>query len=329
MPLLNTVSKHSSRLKDAMVRQVIKGTQSLLSVTEHVSTLSKEMSLRQTVLIKHTAALVDAMQGFLAHDIMTASVCESVADVLETVGRLGKEAAEVAGSASMAVNEAQRHAENLVEILGAAGLWQRTQSDPELEQSGGKSRKAGDTKGSDHDNDDSSDVEKETWEQYVERVCLMQKLNGEVVLLQQELRNLVNQDPGLIPAVSASQKEHLFTVVAELLAQAHKAVSRVWYEQWTAESPSDMQKEEDFVKLVETSLSFIFSASSWEQVAVPSIEARLIRLAALLDSQLLCTMLQEDVFKHALELAPTKSETLLQQRFAVVTQSMRIGFAGG
>jgi len=256
--------------------------------------------------------------------MMTHSVCESVADVLETVGRLGREAAESAGTASMAINEAQRHAENLVEILGAAGLWQKIHSEKKPEQ-GKKGQKAGDAKDSDNESE-KEETEKEAWEQYVERASLMQKLNGEVVQLQQELRTLVNQDPGLILAVSASQKEHLFAVVAELLGQAHKAVSRVWYEQWTTAEPSGKQ---DFVKLIEISLGFIFSASSWEQVAIPSIEARLIRLAALLDSQLLCTMLQEEVFQHALELAPTEIEKTLQARFAAVTQAMRIGFAGG
>eukprot|EP00427_Karlodinium_veneficum_P015192 CAMPEP_0169141484 /NCGR_PEP_ID=MMETSP1015-20121227/44327_1 /TAXON_ID=342587 /ORGANISM="Karlodinium micrum, Strain CCMP2283" /LENGTH=1261 /DNA_ID=CAMNT_0009207859 /DNA_START=30 /DNA_END=3815 /DNA_ORIENTATION=+ len=334
MPLLNTVSQHSSRLKDAVVRQVIKGTQSLLSVTENVSSLSKEVCLRQSILVKHATALLEAMQGFITHDVMTASVCESVADVLDTVGRLGREAAESAGAAAMAVNEAQRHAENLVEILGAAGLWQKMHSDKKSDQSKGKSHKKDGAKDSDNDNDDdSSETEKEAWELYVERASLMQKLNCEVVQLQQELRTLVNQDPALIPAVSASQKQHLFAVVAELLAQAHKAVSRVWYEQWVAECPSGTQEvspvTQDFVKLVENSLGFIFSASSWQQVAVPSIEARLVRLAALLDSQLLCTMLQEDVFKHALELAPTDSEQALKARFATVTQAMRVGFAGG
>jgi hypothetical protein len=320
MPLLDAVSQRSACLRDSIVKQVIKGTQGLLHVTENVAALAKEVSLRQATLVKHCSAVLDTLHGLLGHEAMAASVCEGIADVIETIARLAREAAESSGTTSMAVSEAQRHAENLVEVLGAAGLWEKNAetktSQPSAEKCGRGTREKEDS------DEDSSDGEKEPWERHVEWTSLLQKLNGEVLTLQQELRQLVNQDPALIPAINSAQKEALFAVVVEMLAHARKAVSRTWYSRETS-------APQDFAKQVEGNLSFIWSASHWGQIAVPSIEARLLRLAALCDSQLLCTILYEDVFQHALQLAPKAEEQILKAQFSAVAQAMRTGYAGG
>merc|ERR1712216_578635 len=140
-----------------------------------------------------------------------------------------------------------------------------------------------------------------------------QKLNGEVLTLQQELRGLVNVDPALIPAVSPAQKDALFAIVAELLGQARHGISRAWYAQWVKDDSKS--EPSTFPDLVEAALGFVMSASSWEKVAIPSIDARLLRLAALVDSGLLCTMLQEDLFQHALQLASKDEAVSLEARF--------------
>jgi curved DNA-binding protein CbpA len=321
MPLLDSVSKRSSFLKESMVRQAMKGTTGLLQVTEKVSSMAKEVSLRQSLLIKHATAVLDMLHGLIGRMDVPASVCDGMADCLETVARLAREAAEAGAAAATAVGEAQRHAQNLVEVLGAAGLWEKIDAETKSDQDKKAKRKDGDEAPC----EESSDEEKEPWEQHAEWVFLLQKLNGEVGTLQQELRGLVSTDPALIQAVNPPQKEALFAIVAELLAHARHAASRAWYAQWlTSGDPAD--EPATFPDLVETALAFISSASSWERIAVPSIDARLIRLAALVDSVLLCTMMQEDLFQHTLQLASKEDAPLLEARFAAIVQAIKMGF---
>merc|ERR1719456_2136143 len=87
--------------------------------------MSKEVSMRQSALVKHATAVLDMLHGLIGHTEVPASVCDGIADVLDTVARLAREAAEAGAAATVTIGEAQRHAENLVEVLGAAGLWEK------------------------------------------------------------------------------------------------------------------------------------------------------------------------------------------------------------
>jgi hypothetical protein len=324
MPLLDVVSKRSACLREAMVRQVIKGTTGLLQSTERISSMSQEVTLRQSALMQHSSAVLDMLRGLLGRTVVPLSVCDGMHDVLQTVARLAREAAEAGAAASTTIGEAQRHAENLVEVLGAAGLWEENDEE-------GKEKKSKKNGGGKEDGDgacsDDSDDDKEPWEQHVEWISMLQKLNGEVLALQKELRQLVNADPALIAAVTPVQKEALFSIVAELLAQARQSVSRAWYAQWVTDESSS--KSTSFPELVEVALSCIVSASYWQSVAVPSVDARLLRLAALVDCGLLCAMLQEDLFAHTLQLASKEEVPLLESRFTAIAQAMTVGFASG
>jgi len=301
---------------------VIKGTSSLLQLTEKISSMSKEVSLRQSALVKHATAVLDMLQGLMGYTVVSPTVCESIADVLETISRLSREAAESGAAAAQCIGEAQRHAENLVEVMGAAGLWESIHNKSEEKEEGKGSK---DDKGS--RDDDSSEDEKEPWQQHADWVLMLKKLNGEVVTLQQEIRSMVTTDPALISAVTPGQKEALFAVIAELLAQARNAVSRAWYTQWITDDSGAGATA--FPDLVEVALAFVVSASSWERIALPSIDARLLRLASLLDCRLLCSMLQENLFQHALQLASKEEVPLLEKRFAAATQAIKVGFLGG
>merc|ERR1719181_621206 len=117
----------------------------------------------------------------MGHEIVTAPVCDGIADVLDTVARLTREAAEAGAAASVSVGEAQRHAENLVEILGAAGMWDKMDS----EQNSNEKKKEKRSEAKQEKDEDSSDEEKEPWQEHVECVDLFQKLNSEVLTLQQ------------------------------------------------------------------------------------------------------------------------------------------------
>lgn len=276
--------------------------------------------MRQMALMKHATAFLDMLQGLIGRDVVPISVCEGIAEVLETISRLAREAAESGAAAAVAVGEVQRHAENLVEVLGAAGLWEKIQNKSE------DSKKSKDREGKEVKDDDSSEEEKEPWQEHADWVLTLQKINGEVVTLQQELRSLVGQDPALIPVVTPAQKEALFAVVAELLAQARNAVSRAWYTQWITDDSGTVPIA--FPELVEAALGFVLSAASWDRIAVPSIDARLLRLAALVDCRLLCLMLRENLFEHSLQLAPKEDVPQLEKRFASAEQAMKIGFVG-
>jgi len=269
--------------------------------------------------MQHATAVLDILHGLIGRSLVSTTVCEGIADVLETVARLAREAAEAGAAAAVAVGEAQRHAENLVEVLGAAGLWEKMDEES-------KSDKQRASRKNEAKDSDSSEDEKEPWEEHAEWVCIIQKLNGEVLALQQELRGLVITDPALIHAVSPPQKESLFAVVAELLAQARHAVSRSWYAQWVTHESAAPKAFND---LVEASLAFVTSASLWDKIAVPSIDSRILRLAALLDCRLLCTLLREDLFEHVLQLASKDEAPCLEARFAAVTSAMTVGFVSG
>jgi len=321
MPLLDVVSKRSACLRESMVRQVIKNTSGLLQLTEKISGMSKEVAMRQSALVSHATAVLDMLHGLLGRTMVPTSVCEGIADVLETVARLAREAAESGAAASTAIGEAQRHAENLVEVLGAAGLWEKADAEEKGERDAKKKRD-----GAKKEAEDSSDEEKEPWEQHVEWTCLLQKLNGEVLALQQELRSLVSTDPALIHAVTPMQKEALFAVVAEMLAGSRQTISRAWYAQWVEDDSKAIPAT--FPELVEVAMATVVSASSWDKVAVPSVDARQYRLAALVDSGLLCTMLQEDLFQHAMQLASNDEGPLLKARFAEIAKAMKMGIVG-
>merc|ERR1712137_180526 len=75
MPLLDAVSQRSACLKDTMVRQVIKGTSTLLHVTEQISSASREVSERQMALMRHASAVLDTLAGLVGRTGVSASVC--------------------------------------------------------------------------------------------------------------------------------------------------------------------------------------------------------------------------------------------------------------
>jgi len=321
MPLLDAVTKQSSRLRSPLVRQVVKGTRGLLGIVDGLPDMAKEIILRQTVLVHHVAEVMNTMENLVGRQVHSSSVCTGIAEILETVARLAREAAETVAAAAMAVGETQRHAENLLEVLGAAGLWEKMDAEADGKKEGAKKSEG---EKPPEDDESSDDEDKEPWEQNVELTSLLQSLNTEVLALQQELRDLVSQDPALISAVGPEQKEVLFSIVSELLAQARKRVSRTWYSKCRQHAG-----ECKFLVAVEKPLEFLAAAASWKQIAVPSLEARLLRLAALVDSQLLCNMLETDLLQHTLGLTEADEEPQLQTRMATLSTKLRMGFRNG
>eukprot|EP00746_Dinoflagellata_sp_MGD_P004099 gnl/MRDRNA2_/MRDRNA2_107930_c0_seq1.p1 gnl/MRDRNA2_/MRDRNA2_107930_c0~~gnl/MRDRNA2_/MRDRNA2_107930_c0_seq1.p1 ORF type:complete len:813 (+),score=221.70 gnl/MRDRNA2_/MRDRNA2_107930_c0_seq1:340-2439(+) len=204
MPLLDVVSKHSSGLKPSMAGQIVKGTKDLLATVEKVSGIGRDALMRRDALESHSSEIQKLLLNIVGIDSASDTTCTSLADILEKVTNIAREAADAAGAAALTMGEAQRHAENLVEIFGAAGLWDKgadsTEHDEEEKEQG--------------DNESSSEDEKEPWEHHADWTRLLTKINGDVLMLQKQLRGLVTRNPGLIHAVSPPQKEALFSLVA-------------------------------------------------------------------------------------------------------------------
>eukprot|EP00928_Gymnodinium_smaydae_P051277 TRINITY_DN34803_c0_g1_i1.p1 TRINITY_DN34803_c0_g1~~TRINITY_DN34803_c0_g1_i1.p1 ORF type:complete len:127 (+),score=29.47 TRINITY_DN34803_c0_g1_i1:94-474(+) len=84
-----------------------------------------------------------------------------------------------------------------------------------------------------------------------------------------------------------------------LVAEAQR-VSALSSSAATAGLPASDEEETVVVRAVEEALSTVFAATAWEEVALPSFEGRLLRLAALVDAALLQALLQEELFAPCL-----------------------------
>lgn len=76
IPILETVSKASSKLRKALAGQVVKGAQGLMHITEQVSKHGADALSQSTKLASCTAQMADALQGVTAAGSMSWSTCE-------------------------------------------------------------------------------------------------------------------------------------------------------------------------------------------------------------------------------------------------------------
>jgi len=249
------------------------------------------------------------------------------------VARLTGECADTIGAAVLRVADAQRTAQNFIEVLEAAGAWAAG-----ARAAGGDSAEGSEKKEQSKDEEkcDSSDSDEEEKpkcpkEHRVEKHRALVRLNREVVSLQQELRDLVSQSPSLLEAVSVGQKSELFALVAELLASAKATVERAWRAALpSALSAASSRPAPSFLAAVEAALGFIFAAGAWGELAIPSLDARLLRLASLIDSTLLQSLLWEDLFNHTLALAGgATAAPALAKRLEDAARSMQAGCVPG
>lgn len=130
---------------------------------------------------------------------------------------------------------------------------------------------------------------------------LLLKLNSQVVQAQLKVKALLASSPGLIVAVSEAQKEALFSLLAESIGDAESRLARRWYE---AGCGARLTVPE-WTKLVLELTSFVMHGANAEKVAVPyALSARLLREAALVDNELLCSMVRKELFDKVLLLSP-------------------------
>jgi len=320
IPVLDAVSKAGTNLRDGLAKQVMEGAKGLIKSTEQVSDLGQSTLFRSVKLMSHTSRMVATLREMAELPGTRGAPSASIAGLVDTVAWLAADTAEAVGAAAVAVGDAQQTARNFVDVLQAAGAWSKGKDDgkgdeDEAAEAGSKSPRSA----------DEAESAKEPCDERLVRHKLLLRLNTEVLRQQQELRGLVLRSPALIEAVSTGQKGALFEVVAEVLEGARGSVSTAWRNSLI----SSESGKEAFVDSVEGALGFVFAAAAWEKLAVPSLEARLLRMASLLDGRLLRQMLSEDLFKHAVALAPDEHGIArkLAKRLDAAANSMQLGFA--
>lgn len=335
IPILNTVKQASSKLRKTVAGQVIKGAKDLLQATEHVSNLGADTLLQATKLGASTLQMRDAINGLAEVGMPSRSACEAVAELIDTVVRFVGCTAEAVGTTAFAVGDAQTTARNFIEVLEAAGVWANGMAQPEEEEEERQAKRNDET---DKDNEESgSNGDRENggegkpWSCRVDRHRLLLQVNSDVLSLQQELRLVVSRSPSLIDAISGGQKHDLFALVAEVLESALAAVSRA--RRSLRVFPGDADSI-PFLAAVEGALDFVFAAAAWGKVAAPSLEARLLRLASLLDCRLLREMLWEDLFRHVVTAVRgcaggAAAASDLEKRFSAASVEIQVGLAGG
>jgi len=110
----------------------------------------------------------------------------------------------------------------------------------------------------------------------------MGSLNEEVLSLQAKLRSLLVRGEGLLPAVATTQKGGVFDLVWQLLQAGLVEANRL--------ATVDMALPAS--ALIEQAFSFAIALELKDEVAMPSeVKTQVLKLAALLDVDLLCQII--------------------------------------
>ena len=121
----------------------------------------------------------------------------------------------------------------------------------------------------------------------------LRKLAGEIGEMQSKMRRLASSSPQLLQSVSVLEKEALFQQLAEVLRAAEAPVLRRWYREAGRGEEAEQAAEEleehlaGWLCLARRRVAFLFHAADLRGLPVPSsLEARLLRQAALVDFEL-------------------------------------------
>lgn len=317
LPLLETTKKRTSgeearsrKARRAKLAVAVKGCMALMKSNERVSTLGEKCLGCSNDLANRVSEMMDAISGVVILKAVSCTALRNTMDVLCTLAGLAGDAADLTVAAAMSIGEAKQHARRLAEALEAlgAGRGEREEAD-EAEE---------DTK---EDDDEETTPAEDRWA----RRALLQKLIGSVAALQGELRGIALKNPALLPAVSAEQKSLLFNVLAEIFVHAKEGASRAWYSSASEQDKRDGEDTEPggggFEAMLETEFGFAFAAAEWERLPMPSLEARLLRLSVLVDSETARGMLRA-LFEHAMHLAEGDSVLSLGKRFQAAEKAL-------
>mmetsp|Transcript_30108 Transcript_30108/g.63817 ORF Transcript_30108/g.63817 Transcript_30108/m.63817 type:complete len:313 (+) Transcript_30108:2-940(+) len=310
MVVLDTVTKRSSCIRPGAASKVSRGASGLLTATQTITDSARTAVSAATRLHAQAQRMRASLLRLDSESYVTSAGCREAASMVYTTARLAGEAAAAVGDTGVAVGEVQEMARNFVEVLDAAGAWQEEPAPKPEPPPPSKDKEEEDADSSD---EDSAPMTTQS------RQMLLRKINAEVLGLQQELRSLVAKSPALIEVVSVGQKQNLFSLVAELMEKARTEVSK----NPNAFVQSKEGSAEAFVTAVLSAVQFIVAAGKWSKIAVPSLEARLVRLAALLDATKVHEMVVE-LFDHAMACAENPAKVLLREHLTAAANSIRV-----
>lgn len=283
MPLLERI-----RVTQGMTRSVVKATKDLMRCTDVISERGLKAAELSNRLLLQSREMADMLRTLSSAESMTSS-CKTfsaphrpahaniLASTLKSLAALARDAADASAASAVVVGDAQRHAQALKSMLDKL-----KQDEEESEEKKGENGEDDEDK---ETADSSGDEAEETpQDRAVSNRRLLQKLNGEVLELQHEMRGLVDRNPSLLPEVGVAQKDRVFVLVREITQQIHWKISmlglgdvgpRCWKE------------------AMDEALGLVRAAADWDSLASPPFEARMLRAAALIDSRLLTELLHD------------------------------------
>lgn len=317
LPLLEVTKRRTAgeegrrQAKKPKMAKVVKGATAMMRSSEKVSQRGETCIARAHALVERASEMTEAISGVVSLETVSSSTFEAMTDILGTLARLSGDAADATVTTAVTVGEVRQHARHLAEALEAFGAGRGKNVEEEEEEDSEK-------EGEDSDKEDSTTPEQDR----LARRMLLRKLNDSVASLQGELRGFALKNPSLLPAVSQEQKGLIFALLAEIMESAKEAVSRAWYSSASVEEEKgEAAGRRTFEAAVETEFGFAFAAAEWERLAVPSLEGRLLRLSALVDSETVRGMLRI-LFDHVLQLAEGDSVLALGKRLRAVDAAL-------
>lgn len=283
---------------------VLTATRDLMRSAEVISDRCLKAYALSDQLLGQSKGIVDLLMTVVDAS-MSDCACQTLASTLSTVAACAHEAADVAASTAVAVGDVQRYSQSLAEMMD----WRGVEKEPaeEKNEADDQTRKDGLDAGA----DDHAQNKEIPFQQQAGKRRLLQKLNREILGLQQEMRSLMSSNPRLLPEVGVAQKELLFSLVTELVGQARRLLSRAWR---TSNSALGLVTEKVF--------HIVKTAGDWERLASPPFESRLLRVAALVDSALLAGILHE-LLEYCTALAPDgKVNGSMEARFSAAVVAL-------
>eukprot|EP00466_Bigelowiella_natans_P008787 jgi/Bigna1/77470/fgenesh1_pg.48_\ len=150
----------------------------------------------------------------------------------------------------------------------------------------------------------------------------LNQLNGELLEIQHKIKTMITCRPEIMSRVSVNEKERLFRLVEEIIGNAMGSVSQAWLD-----ARMDGQKAKNWTATVDAILELVENGTSFSAFAVPrSMEARLLRQAALVDVKALTNILDKQLKPHILTFKPKETsmddEANLNQKFDNVLRNL-------
>lgn len=286
------------RTINSMPKRAVTTTRDLMRCTEVISERGLKTATLSNRLLEQAVIVADTMQTVATAGEMSHFAHLALAGTLRSLANCARDTADAAAAAAVIVGDAQGHAQALKDMLDK--IKQTDCADEDLKKAD-KDQTA--DKNEDADTDEGSDNEASDTphERVTSNRTLLQKLNGEVLDLQKEMRSLVVGNPSLLPEVDSVQKEWIFALVDEIAQQLCRCVKMLGL--GIVDGPRDWDEAMKHV------LALVNAAADWEGFASPPFEARVLRVAALVDSTLLQRMLRAEVLDYCLALAPDDAVT--------------------